>query len=63
VRLAFQLSPSVTYFRKRILRGGQEVHLLPGGVDDLVERASIQVWGQVQNGQLVAAVVCINVFK
>jgi hypothetical protein len=63
VEEAFRLSAETSFFRKRILRGGQEVYVLPGSRDDLAARASIQVWGRVQDGRLEAAVVCVNVFK
>lgn len=63
VEQTFRLSASTTFYKKRILRGGQEVYLQAGGREDLVERASVQAWGRAQNGQFVAEVVCINVFK
>jgi hypothetical protein len=55
----FRLTPGTAFFRQRILRAGQEVYVTPGSRGDIAERKTVSIWGSVQDGVLVADVVCV----
>ncbi|MBN2414511.1 VanZ family protein [bacterium] len=64
IEQTFLLTSETTFRTKHILRGGQEVHLLHGTREEVVEQVLVQVWGREQAGAFVAEVVCcIDVFR
>ena len=63
IEQTFRLDPGTSFYKKRVLRGGKEVYLLPGARSDITERTMVQVWGLVQGDTCLAEVVCSYVFK
>ena len=55
----FRLSPRTVFYKQRIRKGGRDVYLSGGSRDDIVADRIIRVWGGVQDGTLVADVVCV----
>jgi len=63
IEQTFRLEPGTSFYKKRILRGGEEVYLLPGTRSDITERTEVRVWGLMQGDTCLAEVVCSIVLK
>lgn len=63
IEQTFRLDSGTFFYKKRILRRGKEVYLLPGARSDITERTEVRVWGLMQGDTCVAEVVCSFVFK
>jgi len=58
-----RVTPETIFYKRRILQFGRQVFVTPGSRNDLVSRASVDVWGRMQDGVLKAEIVCVNSFK